>query len=71
MPGSGQGALATSSHVSFSHHVTIDAMGCSCILQTNPLRLLPLQLQKWLVSGVRWGRGDGAGRAELKARFRT
>lgn len=50
LPGSGQGALATSFRVSLNLHVVREAMGCSCILLSNALRLLSLQLQKQLVS---------------------
>lgn len=37
----GQGALDTSSGVSFTPYTTVETMGCSCILQMNMLRLLP------------------------------
>ena len=62
MLGARQGALDTSFGVSFCPH----DMGCCCILQMN---MLPLQLQVWLVSGVR--EENEAGRAGLNARVRT
>ena len=65
MVGTEQGASDTSSSVSFCLHATIEAMGCSCILQMNMLRLLPFQLWKRLVSGVR---ENETGRAGFKAR---
>lgn len=69
MPGAGQGALVTSPGVSFTSHTTTEATGCSCILQMNMLRLLPLQLQTQLVSGVK--EENEVGRAGLKARVIT
>lgn len=65
MTGTEQGASDTSFSISFCLHATIEAMGSSCILQMNMLRLIPLQLQKRLVLGVR---ENETGRAGFKAR---